>query len=51
MVRYINVVFIREGVFRPGDALNIQNLQSQHVMIEAKRIFDLCYRAESTHLL
>ena len=28
---YINVVFIREGVFRLSDALNILNLQSQHV--------------------
>jgi hypothetical protein len=43
---YINVVFIRERVFRPSDALNVQNHQSQHVMIEAKRIFDLCYRAD-----
>jgi hypothetical protein len=43
---YINVVFIREGVFRLSDALNILNLQSQHVMIKAKRIFDLCYRAD-----
>jgi hypothetical protein len=42
---YINVVFIHEGVFRPSDALNVQNHQSQHIMINAKRIFDLCYRA------
>jgi hypothetical protein len=40
------VVFIHEGVFHPSDALNIQNHQSQHDMIEAKRIFDLCYRAD-----
>ena len=43
---YINVVFIHEGVFHPSDALNVQNHQSQHVMIEAKCIFDLCYRAD-----
>ncbi len=39
-------VFIHEGVFRPSDALNVQNHQSQHVMIKAKRIFSLCYRAD-----
>jgi hypothetical protein len=39
-------VFIRERVFHPSDALNVQNHQSQHVMIKAKRIFDLCYRAD-----
>jgi hypothetical protein len=32
-------------VFHPSDALNIQNHQSQHVMIKAKRIF-VCYRAD-----
>ncbi len=43
---YINVVSIHEGVFRPSDALNVQNHQSQHVLIKAKRIFDLCYHAD-----
>ena len=43
---YINEVFFREGVFCPSIDLNIQNLQTHHVMIEANRIFDLCYRAD-----
>ncbi len=43
---YINVVFIHEGVFCPCDALNVQNHQSQHIMIEAKCIFHLCYHAD-----
>ncbi len=40
------MVFIRERVFCPSDALNVQNHQSQHVMIEAKHIFDLCFCAD-----
>ncbi len=47
---YINVVFICERVFRPSDALNVQNHQSHYVMIKAKCIFDLCYRSDK-HLL
>jgi hypothetical protein len=43
---YINVVFFREGVYSPNIDLNIQNLQTHHVMIKANRIFDLCYRAD-----
>ena len=43
---YIYVVFFREGVFCPSIDLNIQNLQTHHVMIEANCIFDLCYRAD-----
>ncbi len=41
---YINVVFDREGVFCQGTDNKIENLQQQHVMIESKRIFDLCCR-------
>jgi hypothetical protein len=33
-------------VFCPSIDLNIQNLQTHHVMIEANRIFYLCYRAD-----
>ncbi len=40
---YNNVVFDHEGVFCQGTDVKIQNLQQQHVMIEAIRIFDLCY--------
>jgi hypothetical protein len=40
------MVFIHEGVFHPSGALNVQNHQSQHVMIKAKHIFDLCYRSD-----
>ncbi len=43
---YINVVFIHEGVFCPSDALNVPKHQSQHIMIEAKHIYDLCYSAD-----
>jgi len=41
---YINVVFDRAGVSYQGNDIKIKNLQEQHVMIESKRIFDLCYR-------
>jgi hypothetical protein len=40
------VVFDREGVFCQGTDVKVQNLQQQHVMIKAIRIFDLCYRAD-----
>ena len=43
---YINVVFDREGVFCQGTDVEIQNLQKQHVMIKAIRIFNLCYRTD-----
>ncbi len=43
---YINVVFLREGVFCPGVDLNIQNIQQHHVIMEANHIFDLCYHAD-----
>ena len=41
---YINVLFNHEGVFCHGTDVKIQNLQQQHVMIEAICIFNLCYR-------
>ncbi len=47
---YINVVFLCEGVFCPGIDLNIQNIQQHHVIMEANRIFDLCYRADKDTL-
>jgi hypothetical protein len=37
-------VFDRAGVSYQGNDIKIKNLQEQHVMIESKRIFDLCYR-------
>ncbi len=43
---YINVVFDREGVFCQGTDVKVQNLQQQHVMIKAIRIFNLCYCAD-----
>jgi hypothetical protein len=39
---YINVVD-HKGVFCQGTDVKIQNLQQQHVMFKAIRIFDLCY--------
>ncbi len=43
---YIIAVFFREGMFCPSIDLNIQNLQTHHVMIKANHIFDLCYPAD-----
>ncbi len=37
-------MFDRAGVSYQGNDIKIENLQQQHVMIESKRIFDLCYR-------
>jgi hypothetical protein len=39
--------FFCEGVFCPGIDLNIQNIQQHHVIMEANRIFDLCYSADT----
>jgi hypothetical protein len=38
--------FFRAGVFCPSVDLNIQNLQTHHVMIKANCIFDLFYPAD-----